>query len=55
MRIFLSWKEIFWASGAIVFIVSALKAPSETVKAIYFLCMTVSMATAFLLRAIREK
>lgn len=55
MRILFRWGELFWAGVTIAFIVRALEAPNEIVKAIYTLCIVVSLATAFLLRAMREK
>ena len=50
-----SIKELFWAGVTIAFIARALEAPNEIVKAIYTLCIIVSLATGFLLRQIREK
>lgn len=52
---FPSVNELFWAGLAISWTIHALKAPNETVKAIYFLGMTVSLAVAFLLKAVRTK
>lgn len=48
-------KELFWAGMAVFSTINALKAPDETVKAIYVLCMIVSLATAFVLNAIRTR
>lgn len=54
---FPSLGEIFWAVLSIFWLHNALNTANAngTVKAIYFLCLVISLATVFLLKAIREK
>ena len=52
---FPSANELFWGSVGIMLTIAALRSSNEVVKAIYTLCLVVSFATAFLLKAIREK
>jgi len=47
--------EFAWAGMTIFLMFQTMKAPNETAKAVYILCVVISLATISLLRAINEK